>query len=94
VDGSRAILEEVGGGLRLPLDTIGPVVCQKSHYKASKPHYMVKQTAVSSYGQQEHLHTNATLLKLAKHCHSLFITLRGHTKSSGKKSWLSITILL
>jgi len=29
----------------------------------------------------EQLHTNATLLKPAKHCHSLFRALRGHEKA-------------
>jgi len=38
-------------------------------------------TLMDNWGQ---LHTNATLLKPAKHYHSLFRAIQGHEKPSGK----------
>jgi len=40
---------------------------------------------ITIVGDWEQLHTNATLLKPAKHCHSLFRALQGHKKPSGKE---------
>jgi len=39
----RGWVDGVGGGLRLPSDTVGPVAVPKEPSMVSKPHYKAKQ---------------------------------------------------
>jgi len=67
-----------------PSDTMGPVVVPRSCQWS--PNHTIRQCRPSnnSHGRLGAVHTNATLLKPAKHCHSLIRALQGHKKPSGK----------
>ena len=85
--GSRGGVEGVGDGLRLPLRHNLTSCCAKGainglhttlHGKAGR--------LITVMDDWEQFHTNATLLKPAKHCHSLIRALQGHEKAIWKSS--------
>jgi len=85
-------VEGVGGGLRLPFrhNEIGCVSGELLH----GPQTTLQGKAgclIAVMNDWEQLHSNTTLLKPIKHCHSLFIALQGQ---SGKTDLVSIAIPL
>jgi len=79
--GGWGSVDGVGSGLRLPFRHNGTSCCTKGaisglqitlQAKAGRP-----KTVMDDW---EKFHTNATLLKPAKHCHSLIRALQGHEK--------------
>jgi len=65
---------------------MGPVVVPKEPSMVSKPHYKAKRGCpITVMDGWEQFHTNATLLKPTKHCHSLIRALQGHEKAIWKR---------
>jgi len=79
---TSATYKGVGGGLRLPFRHNGTSCCAKGAIMQWSPNHTTRQSRPSdnSHGQLEQFHTNTTLLKPAKHCHSLIGALQGHEK--------------
>jgi len=64
---------------------MGPVAVPNELSMVPKPHYKAKQTPlITVMDDWEQTHTNATLLKPAKHCYSVFRALQGHGKAIWK----------
>jgi len=78
-------LDGVGGGLRLPFRHNGTSCCAKG---AINGHQITLQGKVGCLitvmDNWEQFHTNATLLKPAKHFHSLIRALQCHKKAVWK----------
>jgi len=67
-------VDEVGGGLRLLSDAMGPAAVSKEPPTLQgKAGHLI--TVMNDW---EQFHTNAILLKSAKHCHSPIRALQGH----------------
>jgi len=85
VGGSRGGVEEVSGGLRLPFRHNGTSCVPKELSHGLQTTLQGKAGhLITIIDDWEQLHTNATLLKPAKHCHSFFRALEGHKKAIWK----------
>jgi len=68
-----------------PSHTMGPAVCAKRAVNGLQTTLQGEAGhLVTVIDDWEQLHTNVTLLKPAKHCHSLIRTLQGHKKAVWK----------
>jgi len=63
---------------------MGPVVYQKSCQWPHTTLQGISSLLITVMDDWEQPHNNATLLKPAKHCHSVFRALQSHEKPSGK----------
>jgi len=75
----------VGGGLRLPFRYNGTSCCAKGAVNGLQI-TLQGQTGrlITVMDDWEQFHTNANLLKPAKHCHSLIRVLKDHEKAIWK----------
>jgi len=75
-------VDGVGGGLRLPFRHNGTSCCAKGAANGLQTTLQGKAgRPIMVMHDWEQFHTNATLLKPAKHCHSLIRALQGHEKA-------------
>jgi len=76
----------VDGGLRLPFRHNGTSCCTKEAANSLQTILQDKAgSPITVMDGWEQFHTNATLLKPAKHCPSLIRALQGHEKAIWKK---------
>jgi len=74
-------VDEVGGGPRLPFRHNGISCYAKVAINGLQTTLQAKAgRLITVMDDWEQFHTNATLLKPAKHCHSLIRALQGHEK--------------
>jgi len=74
-------MDEVGGGLRLLFRHNGTSCCAKAAVNGLQTTLQGKTgRPIMIMDNWELFHTNATLLKPAKHCHSIIRALQGHVK--------------
>jgi len=74
-------VDGVGSGLRLPFRHNGISCCAKGAVSGLQTTLQAKAgQPITVMDDWEQFHTNATLLKPAKHCHSLIRALQGHEK--------------
>jgi len=78
-------VDGVGGGLRLPFRHNGTSCCAKGAVNGLQTTLQGKAGClITIMDDWEQFHTNATLLKPTKHCHSLIRALQGHEKAVWK----------
>jgi len=78
-------VDGVGGGLRLPFRHNRKSFCAKGAVHGLQTTLQGKEgRLITVMDNWEQFHTNATLLKPAKHFHSLIRALQDHKKPSGK----------
>jgi len=78
-------VDGVGSGLRLFFRCNGTSCCAKRAVNGLQTTLQGKAGhPIMIMDDWEQFHTNATLLKPAKHCHSLIRTLQGHEKADWK----------
>jgi len=81
----RVGVEGVDGELRLPFRHSGTSCCAKGAASGLQTTLQGKAgRLITVIYDWEQFHTNATLLKPAKHCHSLIRALQGHEKAIWK----------
>jgi len=81
----RGYVDGVGGGLRLPFRHNGTICCAKWAINGTQTTLKGKaDLPITAMDDWEQTHTNATLLKPAKHCYSVFRALQGHAKAVWK----------
>jgi len=74
-------VDGVGGGLRLPFRHNGTSCCAKGAINGLQTTLQAKAgRLITVMDDWEQFHINATLLKPAKHCHSLIRAQQGHEK--------------
>jgi len=74
-------VDGIGGGLRLPFRHNGTSCCAKRAVNGLQTTLQAKAgQLILVMDDWEQFHTNAALLKPAKHCHSLIRALQGHEK--------------
>jgi len=80
-----AAYKRVGGGLRLLFRHNGTSCCAKGTVNGLQTTLQDKAGCpIIVMDDWEQFHTNATLLKPAKHCHSIIRALQGHEKAVWK----------
>jgi len=78
-------VDGVGGRLRLPFRHNGTKCCAKGAFNGLQTTLQAEAGwLITVMDNWEQFHTNTTLLRPAKHCHSLIKTLQGHEKSPEK----------
>jgi len=78
-------VDGVGGGPRLPFKHNGTSCCAEGAVNGLQTTLQGKAgRLIMVIDDWEQFHINATLLKLAKHCHSLIRALQGHEKAVWK----------
>jgi len=82
---ASAAYKGVGGGLRLPFRQNGTSCCAKGAINGLQTTLQGKAGhPITVMDNWEQPHTNASLLKFANHCYSVFRALQGHEKAFWK----------
>jgi len=74
-------VDGMDGGLRLPFRHNGTSCCSKGAVNGLQTTLQAKASRpITVMDDWERFHTNATLLKPTKHCHSLITAIQGYEK--------------